>query len=301
MLHGRFAQIAAVTLFVLSGAAATGAQPESELDLDVIQKWLKENIDEGVLAAVGEIDKQRIEALHAELTRRLQSTNVSDLAGLASAVKEALPLLNQFEEARPYVEWLQTHLDYFTTAEELQRTKPPKPGQNPSVETQQKIWTTELDKKPRPTRASSYVPELKPLFSAAGVPSALVWVAEVESSFIPTARSPVGAAGMFQLMPATARSLGLALTPEDERLDPHKSATAAAKYLRYLHRRFGDWRLALAAYNAGEGRVNALLNRAETRSYAAIATQLPAETQMYVPKIEATLRKREGVTLGSLH
>ena len=105
---------------------------------------------------------------------------------------------------------------------------------------------------------------------------------------------------MFQLMPTTARSLGLSLSPNDERLDPRKSATAAAKYLKYLHGRFGDWRLALAAYNAGETRVKSLLDRAPARTYAAIAPRLPAETQMYVPKIEATLRKREGVTLSSL-
>jgi len=287
-----------VALLPFSGFAA---EPESELDLDAIQKWMKENVDDRVLAGLGEIDTKRIQALHAELMRRLQGTNVYDLAGLAELAKEALPLLNQFEEAQPYAEWLKTHLDYFTAADELQRVAPPARGtNNPSVEAQEKVWTRQLEKRAKPIRADVYVSQLKPVFTAAGVPGALVWLAEVESSFAPNARSPVGAVGMFQLMPTTARSLGLSLSPNDERLDPRKSATAAAKYLKYLHGRFGDWRLALAAYNAGETRVKSLLDRASARTYAAIAPRLPAETQMYVPKIEATLRKREGVTLSSL-
>jgi membrane-bound lytic murein transglycosylase D len=132
------------------------------------------------------------------------------------------------------------------------------------------------------------------------VPAALVWMAEVESSFDPAARSPAGAVGMFQLMPATARSLGIAISPTDERLAPDKSARAAARYVRYLYGRFKDWRLALAAYNCGESRVQSLLSRHKTHSFAAIATRLPAETQMYIPKLEATLYKREGVTLAGL-
>ena len=92
----------------------------------------------------------------------------------------------------------------------------------------------------------------------------------------------------------------MTLAPHDERLDAEKSARAAAKYLRYLYQRFGDWRLALAAYNAGETRVANLLTRYGTRNYLTIAARLPAETQMYVPEVEATLRKREGLTLSTL-
>ncbi len=125
-------------------------------------------------------------------------------------------------------------------------------------------------------------------------------MAEVESSFNPKARSPVGAAGLFQLMPATAKQNGLSLFPRDERLQPEKNARAAAQYLKYLHGRFGDWRLALAAYNAGEGRVQRLLQKHKARTFDRIATRLPAETQMYVPKIEATLLRREGLSLAAL-
>jgi hypothetical protein len=81
----------------------------------------------------------------------------------------------------------------------------------------------------------------------------------------------------------------------DERTDPEKSARAAAQYLRYLHGRFGDWPLTLAAYNAGEGRVGRTLKRANARTFAEIADALPAETRMYVPKVLATIEVRAGV------
>jgi membrane-bound lytic murein transglycosylase D len=101
-------------------------------------------------------------------------------------------------------------------------------------------------------------------------------------------------------MPRTARSLSLSLQPEDERLQTGKSAGAAARHLRHLHERFGDWRLALAAYNAGETRVDELLRKYKARTFDAIVDHLPAETQMYLPKVEASLRKREGLALDEL-
>ena len=69
---------------------------------------------------------------------------------------------------------------------------------------------------------------------------------------------------------------------------------------RKLHEKFPDWRLAIAAYNAGEGTVQNLLKRHKATTYDAIASHLPSETQMYVPKVEATLRRREGVKLAEL-
>jgi membrane-bound lytic murein transglycosylase D len=101
-------------------------------------------------------------------------------------------------------------------------------------------------------------------------------------------------------MKPTAESYGLSTFLPDERHDPEKNARAAAKYLRHLHGRFGDWSLALAAYNAGETRVNNLLKNSKTRDYQSIANRLPAETQLYVPKCEAALQKREGISLADL-
>jgi membrane-bound lytic murein transglycosylase D len=78
------------------------------------------------------------------------------------------------------------------------------------------------------------------------------------------------------------------------------AARAAAKHLRGLYRQFGDWRLAVAAYNCGAGTVQRSLERHHAKSFERIATHLPAETQMYVPKVEATIRHREGVEMESL-
>jgi membrane-bound lytic murein transglycosylase D len=288
--------IAALLAVLLTGRAF--AQQPSEFDEFArnVEAWMRDNLDESVLHILNQVDRQQVRALFDELMASMRKEDVYQLAALKEAARNVLPILEQFEETQPYASWLKTHLDYFDVADQLKREGQPKPA----PETQRTLWDKQFQKRPLPARAQKYVSRLKPLFVAQDAPAALVWVAEVESSFDPTARSPAGAVGMFQLMPATARSLSLALSPRDERLDPDKSAQAAAKYLRYLYGRFKDWRLALAAYNCGETRVQNLLARHKTRSYSAIASWLPAETQMYVPKIEATLRKREAISLASL-
>ena len=161
-------------------------------------------------------------------------------------------------------------------------------------------WVRKIEKRPPPARASRYVPLLKPIFRQEGVPEQLVWLAEVESSFDPAARSPVGALGLYQFMPATAQRFGLSLKPDDERLVPERSAVAAAKYLRFLHGRFQSWPLALAAYNAGEGRVGKLMSSRKATTFEGIADHLPAETRMYVPKVAAVVKVREGADLTRL-
>ena len=177
----------------------------------------------------------------------------------------------------------------------------PGPLQRVSTEAQQrKVWSDITIVESWPTEARRRVPQLKPIFREEGVPEELVWVAEVESSFDPGARSPAGAAGLYQLMPETARAQGLSTFPFDQRYRPEKNARASARYLRALHRRFKDWPLALAAYNAGETRVANLLNRHRAKTFSDIARYLPAETQMYVPRIDALLQRREGRSLARL-
>jgi membrane-bound lytic murein transglycosylase D len=301
---------AIILLSLLAGTVAAQEKPSPLDDLfKSAEQWARDNLDDHVLDALKKTDQDRTRALFNELNRRLQNDNVYDLGALKESATALLPLLQQSKETRPYALWLQTHLDYLDASGELRRRMqrpPPKPGApapppaSPTPEAQRTVWDGQMEKRPTPVGAQTYVPRLKPLFVAGGVPAELVWLAEVESSFNPEARSPVGAAGLFQFMPTTARSLGLALSPQDERLNPEKSARAAAKYLRYLYGRFGDWRLTFAAYNAGETRVANLLTQYKTRSFYAIAPRLPAETQLYVPKIEATIHKREGLALTGL-
>jgi membrane-bound lytic murein transglycosylase D len=91
--------------------------------------------------------------------------------------------------------------------------------------------------------------------------------------------------------------LGLSTFFPDDRTDPGKSAKASAQLLRRLHTQFGDWPLALAAYNTGGGRVSRLLAARHATTFAGIADSLPGETRLYVPKVLALVKLREGVDL----
>lgn len=278
--------------------------------LDHAQEWLQANVDdrvpEDLLSAV---DLDQLDPLLRDLQQRLQGDYVIDLASWREAATNLVATLGATPETAPYADWLRARLDYFEVAEALRlATPPPKtpsgqrpgPGANPTPALERKVWRKHLERRPASETARAYAARLKPVFAAHRLPTELVWVAEVESSFNPTARSPAGAAGLYQLMPATAKSLGLTLRPEDQRLDPELSAAGAARYLRYLYPKFNDWRLVLAAYNAGEGRVQRLLQKTRTTTFDGVAQHLPAETQMYVPKIEAVVLKREGLELAQL-
>lgn len=291
-----------------TAAPPPAAKPPEEWDPGALEDWLRENLDDEVLALLGDVDFRRVQQVFTEVMKKLDANDIYDLATLRDAVVRVLPVLKQFEETEPYAAWLEAQLENVEVADTLRKTVkviPSEPGTPPvrpppTPEAQRLAWERRLAPRPWPPTAERLVPRLKPIFRSVGVPAELIWLAEVESSFNPRARSPKGAAGLFQLMPATARSLGLSTWPLDDRLDVDDNARAAAKYLRYLYGRFGEWRLALAAYNAGEGRVGELLASARVKSFVGIAPKLPAETQLYVPRIEATLRKREGVALGRI-
>lgn len=135
---------------------------------------------------------------------------------------------------------------------------------------------------------SSSAGTLAAILHEQGLPASLVSVAAVESGFNPQALSPKGARGLWQLMPATARRFGLVVSAtRDERTDPVKSTVAAAQYLKSLHSQFGSWPLALAAYNAGEERVQRSLELSGARDFWTLsrASALPAETLHYVPAV----------------
>jgi len=124
-----------------------------------------------------------------------------------------------------------------------------------------------------------------------GVPEDVLWLALVESGFDPTIHSPVGAAGLWQFMPEGARIYGLTVDRwVDERLDPERSTIAAARYLSDLHKRFGNWELAFAAYNMGYGGLLAAIRKYGTNDFwelGRLEAGLPLETALYVPKILA--------------
>jgi soluble lytic murein transglycosylase-like protein len=127
---------------------------------------------------------------------------------------------------------------------------------------------------------------LQETFRAEGVPVELLAVGWVESRFNQLALSPKGARGVWQLMPATARRYGLQVSAErDERTDLRLSTRVAARHLADLYAQFSDWPLALAAYNAGAGRVGRALAHARSRDFWRLRTWLPAETQSYVPAV----------------
>ena len=301
----------AILVLIASGwliPAQTNEQLSLDVEgvLDAAQQLAQENLDPDVLSALQEIDRKKIEGFLKSFEADLQGDSVLDVAQLKDAANVTLPLLESHEETQPYAEWLRARLDYFDAADELNKLAPtrgtnqPPHMANPSFAAEQQIWIKKVSPRPWPAAAKKFVPELKKIFAAAHVPTELVWLAEVESGFNARARSPAGAVGMFQLMPATAQNLGLSLFPFDQRKQPDPAARAAANYLRYLHDQFGSWRLAVAAYNCGEGTVQRALKRYKASSYERIATHLPAETQMYVPKVEATIQQREGAALEKL-
>ena len=137
-------------------------------------------------------------------------------------------------------------------------------------------------------RLERYRPTLEGILEREGVPKSLIAVVLVESGAQPLALSPKQARGLWQLIPATARQYGLTVTAnKDERVHIEQSTRAAARYLRDLYQKFGDWPLALAAYNAGPDAVQRALQRGQVTTYSQIsaARLLPEETRNYVPAI----------------
>ena len=141
------------------------------------------------------------------------------------------------------------------------------------------------------------------------LPKGLAYLPVIESAYLPTLTSRAGAHGIWQFMPATAREYGLRVDWwVDERADPERSTTAAAKYLKDLHRMFDDWSLALAAYNCGPGRVRRTLEESGATTFWELIENglLPKETRGYVPTFYATLRiasdpEAYGFELGQPH
>ena len=145
-------------------------------------------------------------------------------------------------------------------------------------------------------RGNQYLGRFREILRDAGLPPGLALLPVVESSFRVNARGPGNSVGLWQLQAPTARRFGLLVNRRrDDRLDPERATQAAVAYLALLHDRYEDWPLALAAYNAGEGRVDRALKRLPGADYWGLieSRRLSKITGDYVPRFFATVRMVE--------
>ena len=140
-------------------------------------------------------------------------------------------------------------------------------------------------------RVDLYFPLFEKYFKEYDIPEEIKYLSIIESGLNPKALSPVGAVGLWQFMPATARMYGLNIDwYVDERMDPEKSTIAACKYMRSLYDYFKDWELVMAAYNTGPGNVRRAIRRSGyKKNFWEIYRYLPRETRSYVPQFMAIM------------
>jgi membrane-bound lytic murein transglycosylase D len=137
-------------------------------------------------------------------------------------------------------------------------------------------------------RSELYFPIIDRELETRNLPNELKLLAIVESGLNPGVHSRVGAVGMWQFMKRTGQHYGLEINyMVDQRKDPVSSTKAALEYLEDLYNRFGNWTLAIAAYNCGPGTINSAIRKANSRNYWDLQKYLPRETRNYVPKFIA--------------
>jgi membrane-bound lytic murein transglycosylase D len=140
-------------------------------------------------------------------------------------------------------------------------------------------------------RKDTYFPLFEETLAQYDMPDDIKFLAIIESGLNPRAKSRVGAMGLWQFMPATGKMYNLHVNYDiDDRMDPELSTEAAVKYLKSLYRMFGNWEMALAAYNCGPGNVRKAISRSGgKRTFWEIYNYLPKETRSYVPQFQAMM------------
>ncbi|MGI8812596.1 MAG: transglycosylase SLT domain-containing protein [Pyrinomonadaceae bacterium] len=140
-------------------------------------------------------------------------------------------------------------------------------------------------------RSGMFMRMARRIFREEGIPENVAWLGQVESSWKPTAMSSAAASGLWQFIPGTGARFGLRRTSQlDERNSFDEATHASARYLKFLANRYaGNWELAMAAYNCGEGNVDRAVRRAGVNNFWAAYPYLPQETRNYVPNILATI------------
>lgn len=242
--------------FLHTGCAGLAA-PSSALEGAIAAPPPTENLTARVTKADNPVPKQNSVTAMAEQPEPLNEVGQATIAkaDLWSKLRDGMVLDHRIEEKRVAQElrWFQQNPDYWI------RLAP---------------------------RMQRYLPYILEQVRARDLPTELALLPIIESALDPYAFSPYGANGLWQFMRPTAKQYGLTINPQyDGRRDVVASTTAALDFLEDLYRRFDDWPLALAAYNAGGGTVSKALRKSDSRDF--FGQRLPRETQAYVPRLLA--------------
>ncbi len=216
----------------------------------------------------------------------------------AAIVKESLnpkPLVaNAFSSALSFAGDRKGAKSKKSTQTATQKSYPPLPGDEAEPRVRKFVreyaYAQRRTMKEYLARSARFIPMVKAAAKDHGLPEDISYLVLLESGANPGARSPANALGMWQFMPATARSYGLRVDSwVDERLDPEKSTKAAMLYLKDLYGMFGCWRLALSAYNSGENKLNKVLCKEDASEYDEICSSrmLKRETREFFPRFQA--------------
>jgi len=242
-------------------------------------------------------------------------TEVADNAPRALEDRSSVPRTEEILEITPLpYSAVSRFADSFNPPVETAEPQAPETGElsfynvpivmDPSVQSHIRFFNTAIRDRFEQwlLRLGRYQPLVENIFAEFHLPSDLVYLSLVESGFNPYAYSRAKATGPWQFMKGTAKVYGLRVDSYvDERRDPIKSTVAAARYLRDLYDMFGTWPLAMAAYNAGEGKVMRALHKAQAESFSDISKTrlIRRETKEYVPRfMAATIIAKNPVRYG---